>query len=203
MACLQAAETRIASIGVVCCPDPGRSEERCTTLMPAAERLSAVAPPSADTTHSSVIRHQPYFSSICACLQLIIRLFFPPGRSALSHAVPAQTASIEPKSPKFYIKRQGAQQSDISYRTDQRKLSQDGTRMAGLAGKARAWQATTRKSSMLDSTCMKLSWMNQDVTKRQGCRRMSGPHFAPHAIRKSPLSIQGVLPKHQTVLCEH
>ena len=54
---------------------------------------------------------------------------------------------------------------------------------------------------MLDSTCMKLSCTNQEVTKRQGCRRMSGPQRAPHAIKKSALSIQGVLPKHQGALC--
>lgn len=54
---------------------------------------------------------------------------------------------------------------------------------------------------MLDSTCMKLSCTNQEVTKRQGWRRMSGPQRAPHAIMKSALSIQGVLPKHQGALC--
>ena len=54
---------------------------------------------------------------------------------------------------------------------------------------------------MLDSTCMKLSCTNQEVTKRQGCCRMRGPHRAPHAMRKSALSIHGVLPKHQGVLC--
>jgi len=68
---------------------------------------------------------------------------------------------------------------------------------------ARAWLATTMKSSMLDSRCMKLSCTNQDVTKRQGCRRISGPQRAPHATRKSALSIQGVLPKHQGAPCAY
>lgn len=53
------------------------------------------------------------------------------------------------------------------------------------------WQAITRKRSMLDRTCVKLWCRNHDVNHRYGCARISGPHRAPHTIKKSPPSSHG------------